>query len=75
MEDGKPSGPILHLGFYAYDKELDEDLKNSETKIKRHHTQTYSNGSQCDLTGNARETEVRVSVYCKKSIRDHSQSM
>jgi len=59
MEDGKPSGPILHLGFYAYDKELDEDLKNSETKIKRHHTQTYSNGSQCDLTGNARETEVR----------------
>lgn len=59
MEEGKPSGPILHLGHYDYDKELDEDLKNSETKIKRHHTQIYANGSQCDLTGNARQTEVR----------------
>jgi len=59
MEEGKPSGPILHLGYYHFDKELDEDLKNSETKIKRHHTQIYANGSNCDLTGNARQTEVR----------------
>ena len=63
MEEGKPSGPILHLGHYDYDKELDEDLKNSETKIKRHHTQIYANGSQCDLTGNPRQTEVRVSTF------------
>lgn len=31
-------------------------------QLKRYHSQSYVNGSRCDLTGRAREAEVRVSV-------------
>ena len=66
MEDGKPSGPILILGFFDRDLELeDEKLENGGTsnKVKRHHSQIFTNGSQCDLTGNPRSTEVRVRLH------------
>ena len=62
--DGKPSGQIMILGFYDHDKDLDdEESKTEEPPLPRlrHHTQIYLNGSKCDLTGNLRHTEVRVS--------------
>ena len=64
MVDGKPSGNIMILGFYDHDKEFeDEESKGDDPPLPRlrHHTQIYLNGSQCDLTGGLRHTEVRVS--------------
>lgn len=33
---------------------------SKQHRLKRYHSQTYVNGSKCDLNGNPRETEVRV---------------
>lgn len=40
---------------------------SKQHRLKRYHSQTYVNGSKCDLNGNPRETEVRVrrrNVWC-----------
>ena len=71
MSDGKPSGPILVLGFYEKDLELEEEVHNNRlgktegtsSKVKRHHSQLYTNGSNCDLTRKPRSTEVRVRFF------------
>ena len=68
--DGRPHEPIMVLGFYDHDKEWteeEEELENKASggdpgKIVKHHSQMYSNGSKCDLTGNLRHTEVRVRI-------------
>ena len=53
------------LGYYDHDLEWPESNPGeSEDEIQatlRHHKQFYSNGSKCDLTGDLRKTEVRVS--------------
>lgn len=59
MEEGnRPTEPIMILGLYDHDEELEEETA-STVKFKRHHSQIYKNGSQCDLTGSPRQTEVR----------------
>ena len=59
MEEGnRPIEPIMILGLYDHDEELEEETA-STVKFKRHHSQIYKNGSQCDLTGSPRQTEVR----------------
>ena len=62
MEDNRPSGDILILGLYDHDQEHEDD----ETLMKRHHSQIYTNGTQCDLTGNSRTAEVRFE--CEPSL-------
>lgn len=60
IPDNKASGPIIILGKY----ESEYNWKNSsETKnrLQRFHSQFYVNGTKCDLTGEPRGTEVRVS--------------
>lgn len=40
---------------------------SKQHRLKRYHSQTYGNGSKCDLNGNPRETEVRVrrwKIWC-----------
>lgn len=66
MEEGKPNGPVMILGFYDHDLEwLDENKSGVPVKDEtlprpsKHHSQLYTNGSTCDLTGNLRQTEVR----------------
>ncbi len=72
LSDGRAQEPVMVLGFYDHDEEWTEDeSSDKETsdefgehkqKIpKQHHSQLYANGSKCDLTGNLRHTEVRVS--------------
>ena len=53
------------MGYYDHDLEWPE-LNPEETEDERqatlrHHKQFYTNGSKCDLTGDLRKTEVRVS--------------
>lgn len=33
---------------------------SKQHRLKRYHSQTYGNGSKCDLNGRPREAEVRV---------------
>jgi hypothetical protein len=53
------------LGYYDHDLEWPESNPGeSEDEMQatlRHHKQFYTNGSKCDLTGDFRKTEVRVS--------------
>ena len=35
---------------------------SKQHRLKRYHSQTYGNGSKCDLNGRPREAEVRVSL-------------
>lgn len=61
MEDGRPTGHIMILGLYDHDEDLEPDADNENKKLhkRKYHSQIYINGSQCDLTGNSRKTEVR----------------
>ncbi len=67
--DGKPSGKILNLGMYNNDYEWPEESgkegmgsasSTSSDPTPKHHSQFYTNGTECDLTGNMRKTEVKV---------------
>ncbi|EPY82923.1 protein OS-9 precursor [Camelus ferus] len=64
MEDSEIKGEVLYLGYYqsAFDWD-DETAKVAEAskqhRLKRYHSQTYGNGSKCDLNGRPREAEVR----------------
>lgn len=39
---------------------------SKQHRLKRYHSQTYGNGSKCDLNGRPREAEVRVSLPRRK---------
>ncbi|XP_026163564.1 protein OS-9 isoform X3 [Mastacembelus armatus] len=71
LEDTEIKGDILFLGYY--DSEFDwnnETAKASKQhRLKRYHSQTYVNGSKCDLNGNPRETEVRF--VCEEGSGDY----
>uniref|UniRef100_A0A8C7X3J1 Endoplasmic reticulum lectin n=1 Tax=Oryzias sinensis TaxID=183150 RepID=A0A8C7X3J1_9TELE len=69
--DSEIKGDVLILGYY--DSEFDwnnETAKASKQhKLRRHHSQTYVNGSKCDLNGNPREAEVRF--VCEEGSDDY----
>ncbi|XP_051752587.1 protein OS-9 isoform X2 [Ctenopharyngodon idella] len=71
LEDSEIKGDVLFLGYY--DSEFDwtnETAKASKQhKLKRYHSQSYVNGSKCDLNGNPRETEVRL--VCEEGSSDY----
>jgi len=60
MEDGKPSGAILVLGYYDHDQDWSNSGQNRPANKKfSHHSQFFTNGSLCDLTNELRKAEVR----------------
>ncbi|CAL8335684.1 unnamed protein product [Lota lota] len=69
--DTEIKGGILFLG--SYESEFDwsnETAKASKQhRLKRYHSQTYVNGSKCDLNGALRETEVRF--VCEEGSGDY----
>ncbi|XP_016371472.1 protein OS-9-like isoform X2 [Sinocyclocheilus rhinocerous] len=71
LEDSEIKGDVLFLGYY--DSEFDwtnETAKASKQhKLKRYHSQSYVNGSKCDLNWNPRETEVRF--VCEEGSSDY----
>ncbi|XP_009992254.1 PREDICTED: protein OS-9, partial [Chaetura pelagica] len=70
MEESEIKGDILFLGYYQsaldWDKEMAEASK--QHRLRRYHSQTYVNGSRCDLTGRAREAEVRAEELSPKAV-------
>ncbi|XP_026205777.1 protein OS-9 isoform X2 [Anabas testudineus] len=71
LEDTEIKGDILFLGYYESDFDwTNETAKASKQhRLKRYHSQTYVNGSKCDLNGNPRETEVRF--LCEEGSSDY----
>ena len=60
--EGRPSGKIVVLGNYDHDQDWSETQKSSKDAKVGHHSQYYTNGTLCDLTGGYRKTEIRVSA-------------
>ncbi|NWW20454.1 OS9 protein, partial [Falcunculus frontatus] len=63
LEESEIKGDILVLGYYqsAFDWDDETAKASKQHQLRRYHSQSYVNGSRCDLTGRAREAEVRVS--------------
>ncbi|GAB1295645.1 Protein OS-9 [Apodemus speciosus] len=61
MEDSEIKGDVLSLGYYqsAFNWDDETAKASKQHRLKRYHSQTYGNGSKCDLNGKPREAEVR----------------
>ncbi|XP_011381193.1 protein OS-9 isoform X4 [Pteropus medius] len=61
MEDSEIKGEVLYLGYYqsAFNWDDETAKASKQHRLKRYHSQTYVNGSKCDLNGRPREAEVR----------------
>ncbi|XP_033927407.1 protein OS-9 isoform X2 [Melopsittacus undulatus] len=61
MEGSEVKGDILYLGYYhsAFDWDNETAKVLRHNRLRRYHSQNYVNGTQCDVTGRAREAEVR----------------
>ncbi|KAL8164016.1 UNVERIFIED_CONTAM: hypothetical protein K2H54_043732, partial [Gekko kuhli] len=64
-------GDILYLGYYqsAFDWDNETAKASKQHKLKRYHSQTYVNGSKCNLNGKPREAEVRF--LCEEGSSDY----
>lgn len=71
MEDSEIKGEILFLGFYSseFDWNNETAKASKQHRLKRYHSQTYVNGSTCDLSRAPRETEVRF--MCEEGSSDY----
>ncbi|NWS48006.1 OS9 protein, partial [Probosciger aterrimus] len=71
VEESEIKGDILFLGYYqsAFDWDDETAKASKQHRLKRYHSQSYVNGSRCDLTGRAREAEVRF--LCEEGAGDH----
>lgn len=71
IDDGKILGQVITLGLYDSDFDWNNETvkeKFGHTKQK-YHSQTYSNGTKCDLTALPRNAEVRL--FCEKDAGDY----
>ncbi|KAM7007043.1 protein OS-9 isoform 2-T2 [Tautogolabrus adspersus] len=71
LEDTEIKGDILFLGYYEseFDWNNETAKASKQHRLKRYHSQSYVNGSKCDLNGNPRETEVRF--VCEEGASDY----
>ncbi|XP_037535511.1 protein OS-9 isoform X1 [Nematolebias whitei] len=71
LEESEIKGNVLFLGYYEseFDWTNETAKASKQHKLKRYHSQTYVNGSKCDLNGNPRETEVRF--VCEEGSSDY----
>uniref|UniRef100_A0A665VWE8 Endoplasmic reticulum lectin n=1 Tax=Echeneis naucrates TaxID=173247 RepID=A0A665VWE8_ECHNA len=71
LEDTEIKGDVLFLGYYAseFDWSNETAKASKQHRLKRYHSQTYVNGSKCDINGNPRETEVRF--VCEEGSGDY----
>ncbi|XP_059575267.1 protein OS-9 isoform X2 [Alligator mississippiensis] len=71
IEESEIKGDVLYLGYYqsAFDWDNETAKASKQHRLKRYHSQTYVNGSKCDLNGRAREAEVRF--LCEEGSGDY----
>lgn len=70
MENDGVKGDVTYLGNYEGDfdwnkEALEETLHSKRHIVNRYHSQTYVNGSACDIINHNRDTEVRY--FCDYS--------
>ncbi|XP_061833651.2 protein OS-9 isoform X4 [Nerophis lumbriciformis] len=71
LEDSEIKGGVLFLGFFESDFDWNNETAKAskQHRLKRYHSQTYVNGSKCDINGNPREAEVRF--VCEDGSTDY----
>ncbi|NXV58704.1 OS9 protein, partial [Molothrus ater] len=71
LEESEIKGDVLVLGYYqsAFDWDDETAKASKQHQLRRYHSQSYVNGSRCDLTGRAREAEVRF--LCEEGTGDY----
>ncbi|XP_041946033.1 protein OS-9 isoform X2 [Alosa sapidissima] len=71
LEDSEIKGDVLFLGYYSseFDWTNETAKASKQHRLRRYHSQAYTNGSKCDLNGNPRETEVRFA--CEEGSVDY----
>uniref|UniRef100_V9KAV9 Endoplasmic reticulum lectin n=1 Tax=Callorhinchus milii TaxID=7868 RepID=V9KAV9_CALMI len=71
IEDSEVKGEVLYLGIYEseFDWNNETAKASKQHKLKRYHSQTYVNGSKCDLNEKPREAEVRF--LCEEGSGDY----
>ncbi|NWH63855.1 OS9 protein, partial [Geococcyx californianus] len=71
VEESEIKGDVLFLGHFqsAFDWDDESAKASKQHRLKRYHSQSYVNGSRCDLTGRAREAEVRF--LCEEGASDY----
>ncbi|XP_053823468.1 protein OS-9 isoform X1 [Vidua chalybeata] len=71
LEESEIKGDVLVLGYYqsAFDWDDEAAKASKQHQLRRYHSQSYVNGSRCDLTGRAREAEVRF--LCEEGAGDY----
>ncbi|NXO02918.1 OS9 protein, partial [Rhinopomastus cyanomelas] len=71
VEESEIKGDVLFLGYYQSAFDWDDEMAKAskQHRLKRYHSQSYVNGSRCDLTGRAREAEVRF--LCEEGAGDY----
>lgn len=69
-EDSEVKGDVMYLGFYEseFDWSNETAKASKQHKLKRYHSQTYVNGSKCELNEKPREAEVRF--MCEEGSGD-----
>lgn len=71
IEGGQMVGHAITLGLY--DSDYDWTNQTDQEKFKhtkqRYHSQYYTNGSMCDLTGQPRSAEIRI--FCEENSVDY----
>ncbi|XP_062893378.1 protein OS-9 isoform X2 [Mobula hypostoma] len=69
-EDSEVKGDVMYLGFYEseFDWNNETAKASKQHNLKRYHSQTYVNGSKCDLNEKPREAEVRF--MCEEGSGD-----
>ncbi|NXS07197.1 OS9 protein, partial [Neodrepanis coruscans] len=71
LEESEIKGDVLILGYYQSTFDWDDEAAKAskQHQLRRYHSQSYVNGSRCDLTGRAREAEVRF--LCEEGAGDY----
>ncbi|KAI5625995.1 protein OS-9 [Silurus asotus] len=71
LEDSEIKGDVLFLGYFEseFDWTNETAKASKQHKLERYHSQSYVNGSKCDLNGNSRESEVRF--VCEEGSSDY----
>ncbi|NWI87979.1 OS9 protein, partial [Pitta sordida] len=71
LEESEIKGDILVLGYYQSTFDWDDEAAKAskQHQLRRYHSQSYGNGSRCDLTGRARQAEVRF--LCEEGTGDY----
>ncbi|XP_008947504.1 PREDICTED: protein OS-9, partial [Merops nubicus] len=71
VEESEIKGDILFLGYYqsAFDWDDETAKASKQHRLKRYHSQSYVNGSRCDLTGRARRLPPQF--LCEEGAGDY----